>query len=336
MAVTQIVDIIVPEIFTDYTQILTTERSAFIQSGVVETSPFFDNLLVGGGTTFNMPHFNDLDDTESNVSTDEDAGVNDMTPLKTGTGREISIRLSRNQGWSSADLAAALAGADPMESIASRVANYWIRQAQRIIIASIQGVIADNIANDSGDMVNDITAGGGAVTVVNLFSAEAFIDAIQTMGDAGEDLVAVAVHSVVFRRMQKNNLIDFIPDSNGVINIPTFLGRRVIVDDGLPVVANGPNFEYSSYLFGAGSIASGVGQAQVPTAVEREERAGKGGGIETLHNRVEWLYHPRGMQFIDAGIAKTSPTNAELAAAAQWNRAFERKLVKLAELRTNG
>jgi hypothetical protein len=336
MALTQISDVVVPEVFTDYVQLLTAERSALIQSGVIETSPFFDGLLIGGGTTFNVPHFKDLDNTESNVSTDQDAGVNDMTPLKTTTGREIAIRLSRNQGWSSADLAGDLAGADPMESIASRVADYWVRQAQAIVIASIQGVIADNIANDAGDMVVDITNGALAVTAANLFSAESFIDAIQTMGDVGEDLVAIAVHSVVYRRMQKNNLIDFIPDSEGRIVIPTFLGRRVIVDDGLPVVANAPNFEYSSYLFGSGSIVAGVGSARVPTEVEREARAGQGGGIETLHNRVEWLYHPRGTAFLEAGIALASPTNAELAAAAQWDRRFERKLVKIAELRTNG
>lgn len=336
MALAQIADVIVPEVFTDYVQLLTTERSAFIQSGVVETSPFFDNLLVGGGTTFNIPHFKDLDNTESNVSTDQDAGVNDMVPLKVATGREIAIRLSRNQGWSSADLAGDLAGADPMESISSRVANYWVRQTQAIVIASIQGVIADNIANDAGDMVVNITAGAGAVTAANLFSAESFLDAVQTMGDAGEDLVAIAVHSVVFRRMQKNNLIDFIPDSDGNITIPTFLGRRVIMDDGLPVVANAPNFEYSSYLFGTGSIVAGVGSARIPTEVERDARAGQGGGIETLHNRVEWLYHPRGTTFDQAQSALASPTNTELAAAVAWNRTFERKLVKIAELRTNG
>ena len=47
MALTQIVDIIEPEVFTSYVQILTAERSALIQSGVVVTSPFFDNLLAG-------------------------------------------------------------------------------------------------------------------------------------------------------------------------------------------------------------------------------------------------------------------------------------------------
>ena len=295
-----------------------------------------NGFLAGGGTTFQMPFFNDLDNTESNVSQDDDAGVADSTPLKTGTGRQIAIRLSRNQSWSSTDLSAALAGANPFESIASRVADYWVRQGQAMIIASIQGVIADNIAADGGDMVEDITAGVGAVTAANLFSAESFIDTIQTMGDAGEGLVAVAVHSVVYRRMQKNNLIDFIPDARGEVNIPTFLGRRVIIDDGLPAVANAPNVEYSSYLFGSGAISSGAGAPLVPTETERAPAAGAGGGLEVLFNRVEWLFHPNGTAFLDAGIAKSSPTNAELAAAAQWDRRLDRKLVKIAELRTNG
>ncbi len=337
MALTQITDVIVPEVFSDYVQLLSTVRSDFVQSGVIENSELMNDFLSGGGTTTNIPHFNDLDSTESNVSSDEPVGGNDSTPLKTTTGKEIAIRLSRNQSWSSADLAAQLAGADPMESIASRVATYWTRQSQLILIKSIQGVLADNLANDAGDMRNDIAlAAGGTPTAANLFSAEAFIDTIQTMGDMGEELVAVSMHSVVFRRMQKNNLIDFIPDSEGVIRIPTFLGRRVIVDDGMPAVANTGNIDYSSFLFGAGSVVSGVGQARVPAEVEREAKAGNGGGQEILHSRVEWLYHPRGVKFLEAGIAGNSPTFAELAAAAQWDRVFDRRLVRIAELVTNG
>ena len=341
MPLTQITDIVTPEVFTDYVQLLTTDRSAFIASGVVETSPFFDGLLAGGGQTFNIPHFKDLDNTPANISTDLEgdfgAPGNNMIPLKTTTGREIAIRLSRNQGWSSADLAGDLAGADPMESIASRVADYWVREQQRILIASLQGVMADNAANGGDDMLIDITNGTGTVTAEHLFSAEVFIDAVQTMGDAGEELVAIAVHSVVYRRMQKNNLIDFIEDSNGVIKIPTFLGRRVIVDDSMPKILESPNFRFSSYLFGAGSVALGVGSARVPTAVERDERAGGGGGVETLHNRVEWLFHPRGFQFNVGSIVLESPTDTELRAAAGWTRSdTDRKLVKFAELRTNG
>ena len=337
MALTQISDVVVPEIFTDYVQLLTAQKSAFIQSGVVELSPFLSELLAGGGQTFNIPLFNDLTDTESNVSSDEAVGGNDSTPLKTTTGQEIAVRHNRNQSWSSADLSAALAGADPMESIASRVSDYWVRQSQTMVISSIQGVIADNIANDSSDMINVISlAAGGTPTASNLFSAEAFIDTVQTMGDFGEDLVAVSMHSVVFRRAQKNNLIDFIPDARGEVNIATFLGRRVIVDDGMPAVANTGNVDYSTYLYGAGSVAAGIGTPRVATEVEREPKAGAGGGQEILYNRVEQIYHPRGLKFLVAGISGQSPTFAELQAAAQWDRVFERKLVKIAELRTNG
>jgi hypothetical protein len=136
--------------------------------------------------------------------------------------------------------------------------------------------------------------------------------------------------------MQKLNLIDFIPDSEGRVSIPTYLGRRVIVDDGLPALTVNGNLEYSTYLFGAGAVALGVGSPKVPTAVHREELAGNGGGEEILTNRAELIIHPRGFAWLSASMAGESPTNTELRAAANWDRRFERKLVRIAELRTNG
>jgi len=338
MALVQIADVVVPEVFTDYVQLLTAQKSAFVRSGVIESSPLLDSVLSGGGRTFNIPHFNDLADTEANVSTDEGVGVNDAIPEKLTTGQEIAQRHNRNQVWSAADLASALAGPDPMDAIASRVADYWVRQQQNYLISSLRGVFADNEATDSGDMINDIAIGGaGPVTAVHLFSAEAFIDTVQTMGEFGEDLVAIAVHSVVFRRMQKNNLIDFVPDSRGEVEIPTFLGRRVVIDDGLPALSDGfGHTEYSSYLFGAGSVASGTGSPRVGTEVNREPLAGRGGGQEFLISRVEWILHPRGTAWLAASQVGESPTNAEMILAANWDRRFERKLVKVSELRTNG
>jgi hypothetical protein len=341
MALVQISDIIEPRVFTAYLQKLTTQLSAFVQSGVIERSPLFDELLVGGGRTFDLPHYNDLADTEANVSTDDPVGADDAVPEKITTGREVAQRHNRNQVWSASDLASALAGNDPMEAIARRVAAYWVRQEQTYLIRSLQGVILDNIAADSGDMVHDIGAVGAAtITAANLFSAEAFIDAAQTMGDHSDAIVAVAMHSVVYTRAQKNNLIDFIPDARGETEIPTFLGRRVIVDDGIPTSTPDTQLEYSTYLFGEGAFAQGIGSPRVPVEVNREPIAGRGGGQEFLHSRVEWLLHPRGFSWIAGSQVDSSPTNAELALAANWNRTFlstdDRKLIKLAELKTNG
>jgi len=336
MAATQLTDLIIPSVFAEYVQVLSAERSAFRNSGVLVDSAFISGLMDGGARLFNVPHFRDLAQTESNVSSDNPAAS--ATPLNITTGQEIAQRHNRNQVWSSMDLNEALAGADPMQAIANLVATYWIRQEQRMLISGVRGVIADNVANDAGDMVRNVALGiAGTPTAANLFSAEAFIDAQQTMGDAQGDLGVVAMHSVVFTRAKKNNLIDFIPDSTGVVDIPFFLGLRVVVDDGLPVVTVNGNPEYSTYLFGQGAILKGSRLPLNPVAVQREELTGNGGGQEILVSRVEWVHHPRGFAWLAGSQAGNSPTNAELILAANWDRRYpERKQIKIAELRTNG
>ena len=336
MAATQLTDLVIPDVFTAYMQLLSEEKSAFRASGVLADSALLARLLSGGARVFNVPHFRDLAQTEANVSSDNPAS--NATPQNITTGQEIARRDSLNQVWSSMDLNEALAGADPLEAIASLVATYWVRQENRRIIAASEGIMADNEANDSGDMLNDIALGGaGTPTASNLFSGEAVIDTQQTLGDSQGDLGIIAMHSVVYTRARKNNLIDFIPDSRGEVDIAFFHNLRVVVDDGLPVNLVAGNNEYSTYIYGAGAIARGVGSALVPTETNREPLSGDGGGQEFLHSRVEWCHHPRGFAWLGASQAGETPTLAELRLAANWDRRFnERKQIKFAELRTNG
>lgn len=364
----QISDIIVPEIFTPYIQQLTEQKARIVQSGVLARNALMDVLLAGGGLTFNVPSFQDLDNDADNVSTDDisdlikliAAGIGaggtfadipgataltDSTPLKIGTSQEIAVRLNRNNSWSSMDLAAQLAGADPMESIANRVAYYWIRRLQAAFIATMQGVSKDNGVNDSGDYANDIASTTFVDGVTN-FSAEGFLDAKLTMGDSQDMLGAVMVHSVVYNRMQKNNLIDFIPDARGETQIPTFLNSEVIVDDGMPngtsvVRGNGTAGNagtYETWLFGSGAAQLGVGSPKVPTETQRQPAAGNGGGQDVLFSRVEWSIHPVGHAYI--GTAPSGgPSNGtganQLNVAGSWNRVYpERKQIKFARLIT--
>lgn len=348
---TQISDVVVPEIFTGYSQQITEQKSRIIQSGIAARNPVFDGLLEGGGLTFNVPSFKDLDNDSERISNDSSAVFNTAdasanaagsgtsperppNPFKTGTAQEIGVRLSRNSSWSSMDLAVALAGVDPMNSIADRVGYYWTRRLQAAFIATWNGVIADNVANDSGDYVNDISGASYSAGVTD-FSAEAMLDAALTMGDSQEDLTTIVVHSVVYNRMQKNNLIDFIPDSNGVVNIPTFLGRFVIVDDNVPSSGT----VYDTWLFGSGACSIGMSSPKVPTEVERKPGGGNGGGQEVLYNRVEWFIHPTGHAFVgtapNGGPANTGTAGDDLDEAASWNRVYpERKQIKFARLVT--
>ena len=342
--VTQISDVIVPEIFNPYIQQLTQEKSRLVSSGAVVRSASLDADLAGGGLTFNAPSFKDLDNDADNISTDDGSddftgGSNDSAPLKTGTAQEIAVRLSRNQSWSSADLTSALAGADPMDSIAQRVSTYWARRLQAAFIATMGGVLADNAAVPGGtehvqnDLTNDVS-GASYTAGVTDFTTEAFIDAAVTMGDSMGDLSMIAVHSIVYSRMQKNNLIDFVADSNGLVNIPTFLGRTVIVDDGVPATAG----VFESWLFGSGAMLLGMGAPKVPTETARKPDSGNGGGSEILYNRMELCFHPVGHKY--AGTpANGGPANAatanNLAHADSWQRVYsERKQIQIARLIT--
>ncbi len=354
---TTISDVIVPAVFTPYTQQLTMEKTAIVQSGVAARDDFLDKLLAGGGLTFTVPSWQDIGDPAENVSSDDPNTTS--TPNTTQTSAEVAVRLSRNASWSTMRLATALAGADPMQSIASRVSDYWVRRLQAAVIATLQGVFADNEQADptnsrSGnvginaaygvqhDLTHDIhTTYSAGVTD---FSAAAFIDTATLLGDAAEDVTAVFMHSVVYSRAQKNNLIDFIPDSQGQINIPTFLGRRVIVDDGMPNPAGVGAAQtsagvYHTWLVGPGAVRLGVGTPVVPTEVFRYPDRGNGAGSDILFNRVEWCIHPVGHAYIGTPSSEGGPTNAtssnNLAAATSWVRVFpERKQIKLARLIT--
>lgn len=337
--VTRIADVVVPEIFSPYVQQMTQEKSRLIRSGAITLDAQLNSALAGGGLTFNEPSFKDLDNDAENVSTDDPA--TDSTPNKIGTATEIQVRLSRNNSWSSMDLSGDLAGADPMQAIANRVSDYWTRRQQAAFVATLNGVFADNAAAPTGtehvqnDMTHDVS-GASFVDGVTNFSAESFIDATATMGDSMEDLTMVMVHSIVYARMLKNNLIDFVSDSvNGnAVRIPTFLGREVIVDDGVPRSSG----VFNTWLFGRGAVRGGMGSPKVPTEVDRKPSAGNGGGQDILFNRTEWIIHPVGHAYAgtppNGGPSNASTTN-NLAHADSWKRVFsERKQIRIARLIT--
>ena len=338
MATTQLADIIDVPVFNDLPSVSSPEKTAFFESGVAINSPLLNSLATSPGKTAELPFWNDIDPTdEPNLSSDNPAVS--ATPAKVVQGEQSTRKLLLNHGLSVSDLASELAmGPKAMDHIRARFDAYWTRQWQRRAISMFDGVLADNIANDSGDMVNNAAIeDGNSATAANLFSRSNFTAAAFTLGDAFENTGIVAMHSVVYKRAVDNDDIDFIPDSEGRLSIPTYLGKRVIVDDGMTVVAGGTSgFKYTTILYGAGAIGYGNGMPTVPTEIEREARQGNGGGIETIWTRKTWIVHPLGYQFTSSSVAADSPSIAEFKLAANWNRVVERKNVPVAFLVTNG
>lgn len=334
MALTQLSDVIIPEVYETYTAVNSPEKTAFFDSGVVTRNAGLDAKANEGGETLNVPFWKDLDATVApNLSNDT---VSAATPQKITAGKQIARVSYLNQGFSSADLTGEIAGSDPMQQVADRFGTYWMRQWQRRLIATTNGIIADNIANDAGDMVVNVAVEAtGSQTADTRFNRDVFTEAAYTMGDAATDLNAISVHSAVMQQMVKNDDIVYIPDSQGNLTIPTYMGLRVIVDDGMRVVAGSTSgFKYTSVLYGSGSFGYGEGSAKNPIELDREAAQGNGGGVETLWERKTWLLHPFGFATGTAPAA-VSYTLAELGNAASWDRVVERKNVPLAFLITN-
>jgi len=336
MATTRLSDIIDVVTFQDLPAVNSPEKTAFAESGVIARSPLLDQLASAAGKTAELPFWNDLDGSvEVNYSNDNPATT--ATPQKITQGEQIARKAFVNQGWQAADLATELAmGARAMDQVRARTDKYFMRQWQRRLIASTNGILADNVANDSGDMVIDVasesTAGQSAST---RFSRSNFTAAAFTLGDAFENTGAIAVHSQIYKQMVDQGDIDTIRDSEGNLVMQTYLGKRIIVDDGMTVTAGSTSgFKYTTVLFGAGAIGYGNGMPSVPVEIEREASQGNGGGIETLWIRNTWLLHPFGFQ--NTGTPSgDSYTLAELAAASAWDRVVSRKNVPICFLVSN-
>ena len=338
MATVRLTDVVIPEVYESYTANDSPETTAFFEAGVATRNAALDAKANEGGDQLKVPFWNDLDaDAEPNLSSDDPASS--AEPKKLTSGLQVAQMAYLNQAYSTTDLAGEVAGSDPMQRIRDRFGRYWMRQWQRRTIACLGGVLADNVANDNGDMIEDVSiADGDNAEEENLFSRRAFTGAAFTLGDQFESTSAMAVHSVVYKRMVDNDDIEFIPDSQGRMTIPTFMGRRVIIDDGMPVEPGGSSGNvYTSVLFGEGALGYGEGSATTPVEVERNALQGGGGGVEILVERKSWLIHPFGMR-IAAGTtpAASSFTLAELRNGATWDRVVERKNVPIAFLKTNG
>ncbi|HEU5071085.1 MAG TPA: coat protein [Verrucomicrobiae bacterium] len=335
MAKTAIADVIIPSLFEKYVIERTATLSAFGASGIVESDPFFDALAAGGGNTVDMPFWQDVNPARQILADNAPLTVN-----KIGASKDIArIQMDAN-AWSVNDLAKILSGDDPMGALVELVGDYWIRVDQSLILSSLKGLFGSaTMAGNKLSIASETIAGQSATTRLN---GATFVDATVKLGDRGDRLTAVAMHSATEAALRKLDLIDFIPDSEGKAQIKTFQGRRVIVDDGMPVRNGTTDGQvYTTYLFGPGAFAKGA----APLAGEPLLGGHGTEGVEWARaaldsdtnfiNRRRFILHPRGVKFNSAAVAGTSPTNAELEDAANWTRVFENKNVRIVAVEHN-
>jgi len=317
MAKTKITDVIVPELFAPYVIQQTKELSALINSGIAQSNPLLDELVAKGGKTINMPFLNAL--------SGDDEVLSDSMPLvpeKLDAQKDVAPVLIRGKAWSANELAGALAGTDPMTSAGNMVAEWWNVQEQKILISVLNGIFGGTLKDSH---CYDISGMSGEQAVI---SANAILDTKQLLGDAANNLKAIAMHSAVFTVLQKQNLIAYLPNSQGVVDFPSYLGYKVIVDDG--IIPDNSDV-YSTYLFAEGVFGRGDGVPEALTPIEtgRDVLASD----DILVSRRALCLHPLGISWINPGITSATPTNSDLANSANWQKVVPNKSIGMAVLK---
>jgi hypothetical protein len=317
-------DIIIPEVFTPYVIEQATLRDAFLASGVVQ--PMAELNATEGGDVVNVPFW------KANLTGDFEV-LSDSTSLQPGKiegAKQTGVILHRGRAWESRDLAAIAAGADPMAAIGEKVALYVNHQKQKDLIKILEGTFGALTGGDTVAFSSLRFDTSGATPL----GPRQVAKARSLLGDQGDKLAAVAMHSAVYYDLVERKAIDYVsaaearatadtamPDAfggsiqaaYGEVTVPTYMGMRVIVSDDLaPVSTN-----YPLYFFTPGAIGSGE-QLAMQTETDRDILAKSDAMSIDLH----YCYHPMGARWKGATV---NPDRATLATVGNWEQVYETK-----------
>lgn len=308
---------LIPELFLDYQQEEIRDKNALVNSGLMVTNAAIQAEFQKGGKTIDLPFFGDLSG-DSEIDSDTVASV----PTDIAGDLQVGVRNMRRKSWKSSDLAADLSGSDPSQAIARSTGRYWIRDMQVTCRSILNGLFGTG-----GPLATSHAVGG----VSSQLSQGLMVDGIAKLGDAGDDLTGVMMHSAIYYALMKLDLI--VPSSNTsqidtrlsgeALEKGTYLGRPVFVDDKLPFLTTGGGGGgslpvYHTFFFGPGAFAYATAPAKNPVETDRDKFL----GVDFLINRTHYLVHPNGISW-KGNAAAAAPTNAELATPANWVKVFD-------------
>ncbi|MEJ8474598.1 hypothetical protein [Roseibium algae] len=345
MATTQIADIVEPRTFTPYMQenrpekLVMLERSGILSPADGEVQSRFS----AGGRKIEVPYWDDLDRTEPTIINDSD----DQLAMSKITADDMTAAKHRMaKGWAAKSVAGMVATGNPkapMEQVASRVNAYWAWVKEMRIMNLAKGVIADSVANHDGDMVFPVYQDIAAPVAANRISSQAVNRARLTLGDAMSELRAIGMHTHVYANLLDDEKIEFVKPSDLPFEVPTYMEMLVLHSEMFPVTAGANSDKYTCFLYGAGAFkhidevpTEPTMYGNMGTEITRDPKTGNGGGEDELITRRYELLHPSGMSWTSTNMADPNgATFSELANAANWERKYRRKNIRIAALDVN-
>ncbi len=335
MATTRLTDIVLVKTFAKIVESKITENSKFRQSGLIVSDPRIVTKANTAGFEGTLPFWKPIAGGEAATMNDDPTSKG--TPAKVEQGSMTARMIQRALSFAAMDLADYASDSDAIEYAAGEFARLWTADEESTVLAILRGIIADNTANDSGDMVKNVSRSTGTIDATNKFGGSTLIEARKQLGDVGGELKFIFAHSDIVNNLRAAEPNAFVPASQTNIGLETYMGYGVIETDnaGIGGTTNYP--VYTTYVTGSGLFGYGAGSfGENALAQVRDEFAGNFSGQETVISRRRYILHPFGFTNKEAPTNGVSQANAELEVAGTWDRVISRKSIPLVAVRTNG
>lgn len=347
---TFLTDLVTRPEFLAYVQEEVYNQCAWIQSGVVTRNSALD--CSAGGTRVRVPFFQPMVENEEVIESNATWGTSGegyLTPGKITADEQIMTILHRGGAYAADDLSRLGSGADPMAAIRSYLAKCILKLRTTTLLAQMEGLFGTALA----DNVLDASISTAGALEANFLSASNVVKTQALLGERGDDLTTIAMHSNVAYYLRTVGALTFSTSAlatggdliwgGGGINLQStevafFMGLRVVIDDLLkPTINAGGADQYPVLLMGGGSVAEGV-QRAFKTEADRN--------ILSQQDVLSWThdygFHVFGTSYTNAA---DNPTNTVLGTAGNWkcvygavgtgNEGDGSKLVPVAKLIVN-
>lgn len=310
-----------------------------IESGAVVVDSEIERLIANGSNSFTTPYYDILGGDEQVYN-----GKTDFTYDTLSGGNYTGVVYGRMKAWDAVSFIKDFnSGADPMAQIVAGVANYWIKQRQKRLIALLKGIFGITGDADWTLHTTNIVTKTTSAADENKIGVSTIEDAcVKACGDNASDFTLAIMHSVVANRLANLQLLEFskYTDPAGItrsLPIGTINGKTVIVNDNVPVTTNSAassEKDYVTYVLGLGAIRFASAPVERPSEMDRNPE--KAGGKDMIYTRIRECMHPYGFSFkgdvsTDVGIPDTT-----LTASASWERKMPAKSIMMVQVVTNG
>lgn len=315
MAAISISDIIQHDIITSGDVLASSEKQSFVSSGIFGSDPDINTAISGikKGSTIEIDYLVEPDFVEPEYGDDSNT---DITPQNIGEDMFRAAIMFPNVAFAEKSIVKVLRAHadenDGLQALIDYIAKYWDKYKQRQAFAIFNGMIADNVANDSEDLIEK---------VATPFDFDVAVDALAKRGDAMVDeMDHIFMNSTVYAARLKAGQITVEKEENTGLSISTWNGLRVHVDDILVPVAGKSLtiFAKSGALVEATIDMNSNGMQALEYS--RDAKKGHGAGLTEVISRIGGIWHPAGWDYTKSSQAGVSRNLAETALAANWDR----------------